>query len=277
MKTIIHNGNFISANEQQQNFDNRAFLYGDSFFETIKISNKKLLFWDLHIARIKLAINSMSFANNYNLNNLEREIIDLCSTNKLKNARAKIVFYRNSGGKYTPTNSTCSYIITCEKEYSAKYKINTNGLKIDIFDSMKKSFSIISAVKTNSIIFVLSGIFAQENNIDIAFILNEKNEIIETTSSNIFLYNNGQILTPSVKTGAIDGVMKNYLLKNTKELDLKIKIIDRGFLEKEILEAEEIFITNVINGIHWIANYKDKSYKNQKIRKILAKLNNLLD
>ena len=47
---LNYNGNFID--QTNLSFSNRAFLYGDSVFETIKVVKNTVLFWEEHYLRL---------------------------------------------------------------------------------------------------------------------------------------------------------------------------------------------------------------------------------
>ena len=55
----IYNGHLISMYEPAISFSNRAFRYGDSVFESIRLMKGKIMLLPLHIQRLKLAMTSL--------------------------------------------------------------------------------------------------------------------------------------------------------------------------------------------------------------------------
>lgn len=267
---LTNNKNVISLN-------NRSFMYGDGFFETIHASKSKIQFLDLHFERIiessqKLKIKLPSrFSEEF----LQNEILKLLNKNKLYlGARVRLNIFRKDGGLYTPESNFASYTIDVEKLTSHNYELNKIGLKIGIYDEIKKPISMLSSIKSNnSLIYILASIYKTENNFNDCLILNEHNDIIEATSSNLFLVKNNVIYTNSSSSGCISGIMQNVII----DLAISQKYIvydDCIFKEADLIEADEIFLTNAISGIKWVLSFKDRRYFNKVSKKLTDELNN---
>jgi branched-chain amino acid aminotransferase len=103
--------------------------------------------------------------------------------------------------------------------------------------------------------------------------LNDLGRITEAISSNIFLYKNHNIYTPSLDEGCMDGVMRKQILKVAGEMNINIF---EGMLNGSmLLQADEMFLTNAIRGIQWVGSYRQKRYFNKATKEILAKINEL--
>ena len=122
---INYNGNLLKENEEVISFSNRGLQYGDALFETLRISNGKILFWEDHYFRLmaSMRILRMEIPMHFSMEFLESEVIKtLENTEKLTaNARAKIFINRKAGGKYTPITNDVDYFITTEKLENSFY------------------------------------------------------------------------------------------------------------------------------------------------------------
>ena len=50
---MIHiNGELVTSQSAQLNISNRGFQYGDALFETIRVINNKIMFWETHYFRL---------------------------------------------------------------------------------------------------------------------------------------------------------------------------------------------------------------------------------
>jgi branched-chain amino acid aminotransferase len=133
----------------------------------------------------------------------------------------------------------------------------------------------LSQIKTtNNIPHVLTGIYKRENNLDDCIVLNDQDRIVEAISSNIFLYKNNNIYTPSLDEGCMDGVMRKQVLKIAK--DLTINVFEGMVNGSMLLQADELFLTNAIKGIEWVVAYREKRYFNKATKGILDELNKLV-
>ena len=119
--------------------------------------------------------------------------------------------------------------------------------------------------------YVLASLFAEQNNLNDTLILNENNFIIESSNSNIFFLHNQKIITPPLESGCIIGIMRKVIFNLLKELNFEI--IERNITESDIEISDEIFLTNVVNGISWIGGFKKVRYYNNLSKKLINELN----
>src|ERR1700752_4926257 len=123
----IYNGHLISLYEPAISFNNRAFRYGDSLFESIRFSNGKLMFLSDHIKRIKLGMTTlrMNVPAEFNTSNLELLMLHLIRENNIKSdARIRLTVFRNEGGFYTPEVNDISFLIEAEPIEPQGYILN---------------------------------------------------------------------------------------------------------------------------------------------------------
>ena len=110
-----------------QLINNRAFLYGDSVFETLRIIDNKIVFWEDHYFRLmsSMRIIRLDIPDNYTPDFLKKNILKLHKTvSKNGHSRIRINVFRFSEGKYTPDNNKSSFMISCNEISSPEFKIN---------------------------------------------------------------------------------------------------------------------------------------------------------
>ena len=262
-KYIIFNDKLILSENNIFNTENRAFRYGDAFFETMRCNTENIHFFDLHYNRIQLALNTLKMERHLSLSKemLFGNIIRLLKKNRFyKTTRIRLTIFRKSGGLYTPNTLSVSYIIEVEELQNTSYRINKKGLLFDFFTDIQKPVNILSKFKTtNSLIFILAGIYKTEINVDDCVLLNQNGFICETISSNIFYIKKKQLITPSLNSGCVDGIMRNKIISLAKNIDLEVSERD-DITKEELIDADEIFTSNSISGINWLVGYKQKRY-----------------
>jgi len=276
---IVLNGTFKTEQESSICFQNRAFLYGDSIFETIRVNNRNILFFEEHLTRLVSGMKILKYdiPDKFTIfrDKLKDEILSLLNRNKIfKSARVRITVFRKFGGFYTPETNEINYLISTLQLKAEKFILNTNGLQISVFNELKKPINKFSPYKTgNSLLYTLAGIYKTEIAVNDCLVLNEKNQIIEAVSSNLFLVINKTLITPPVSDGCINGIMRNEIITYAKLYD--IPCIEHSVYENDLLSAEEIFLTNSINGIQWVVAYKDKRYFKRISDFLLRKINDV--
>ena len=271
------NGTIFKDSEAHLSVQNRGLAYGDAVFETIKVNNKPL-FWEAHYFRLmaSMRILRMQIPMNFTPDFLENQIMDLLASmpEQAVSYRVKIIIYRTSGGYYTPNSNNVEFNITAVALDSDLYIYKTNDFEIELFKDYLIAPNLLSTLKTNNkIVNVLGSIFAKENNYQNCLLLNTNKNIVEALNGNVFLVKDKVIKTPPVSDGVLKGIIRGQLIdiiKKSNNFELDLSSISPFELQK----ADEIFITNVIQGIVAVTKFRKKFYANE-ISKILLKSLNL--
>jgi branched-chain amino acid aminotransferase len=85
---------------------------------------------------------------------------------------------------------------------------------------------------------------------------------------------NGVLYTPPVADGCVNGVMRKKIIEIAQAN--KIAVYEISVMQNVLLGADELFLTNTINGIRWAVAYKQKRYFNDTSKKLTEKLNELI-
>jgi branched-chain amino acid aminotransferase len=80
------------------------------------------------------------------------------------------------------------------------------------------------------------------------------------------------IYTPSLDDGCLDGVMRSKIIGIALNLNY-IVFEDAHINETNLLDADELFLTNAINGIKWVGAYKTKRFYNDSAKLFISVLN----
>lgn len=268
------NGDLISKENFKVSTNNRGFAYGDSIFETIKVTNQKIIFWEDHYFRLMASMRMlrMKIPMSFTLEYLQEEILRTVKEQDSSGSyRVRLTIYRKEGGLYTPETNEIDFVIEVKPNtYQSK-----NDYKIDVFKDFYHYSGLLSTVKTNNkMINVLASIYAKENELHNCVLINEKKAVVEVTNGNIFVVQGNVIKTPALEQGCIKGIIRKKvieILQNNEDYTIEETTISPF----EIQKADEVFITNAIIGIQPVTQYKKKSFKvevSQKISKNLKVL-----
>jgi branched-chain amino acid aminotransferase len=271
---INFNGKILDESDQLSN--NRGFLYGDAVFETLKIVNNKILFWEDHYFRLmsSMRIIRLDIPETYTPEFLKENIIKIHQKKSLTgNSRVRITVFRYSSGKYRPDSNTSSFIISSEEVRESNYVLNDRDYKVDLFKDFYLDNQLISSIKSNNkIINVVASIYSNENGLENCILLNKNKMVVEFINSNIFTVNQGKIYTPKLSSGCLNGVMRKNLI-NILRLN-SFEVFEEDISTFDLTKSDEIFGTNIIQGLFSVTNYRNKYYSNSISLKILNLLNN---
>ena len=235
----------------------------------------KLKFPEMHIDRIQKGMKLLKF-DNYSLIDtwfIREKTEELIRRNKVgADARIRLTIFRDSGGFYTPDSNKFAYLLELHKLDDSQYVLNKKGLIIDVYDEVPKPVNILSNSKTsNALIYVLAGIYKNQNALDEVLILNQNGFLCESVSSNVFVVYDRKLYTPALNEGCIAGVMRQVVMRLAKEND--IELVEAQINPDILNEADEVFLTNAARGIQWVMGYNHKRYFNEVSRFLNEKLN----
>lgn len=276
---INFNGTIVSEEDFKLNSENRGYKYGDALFETLKVVNGVIFFWEDHYFRLmaSMRILRMDIPMNFTMEYLESEILKTIEAHNLSktSARVRVNVDRGDGGKYLPNKSNAlAFNIKVEKHNDPFYSLNKeSSYVVDLYKDYFVAPGLLSGLKSNNkAINVLGSIYAQENDFDNCLLLNTNKQVIEALNGNLFLVKGDKIKTPPLEDGCLKGVMRKQILEIISK-DVNLFIEEASISPFELQKADELFITNVIKGVVSIAQYRKKTFKNEFAQSLVGKLN----
>ena len=271
----------INFNEDSSTADNiltqnRAFLYGDAVFETLKIVQGKVLFLEDHYFRLmaSMRILRMEIPMNFTMEYFEEQLLSVVKSNGFEDAaRARITIYRNDGGYYLPTTNTISFLIHTSSLDNQAYVWEEKTCEVDLYKDFYISKQLISTLKTtNKVIHVTASIYADENGFDNCILLNDSKNVVEVLQGNLFMLQGNKLITPPVAEGCINGIMRKQVLALAKKVE-GLEVVEEVISPFDLQKADELFFTNVIKGIQSITKYRKKEFATTMANLLVQKLN----
>lgn len=274
---VFINGEIQSIENSSLNLNNRGYNYGDGLFETLRVINSKIMFWEAHYFRLmsSMRILRMTIPMEFSPEYLEEKIIELIKANDLEKSsvRVKINIHRNAGGFYTPEDNSIGYVISTKPLDNPFFTLNDKPYEVELFKDHYILSGMLSNIKSNNkLVNILAGIYAKENDFDNCFLINEKKSVLEVTNGNIFVVKGKEIKTPPLSDGCLNGIIRKQLIEIFgKSEDYTLK--EESISPFELQRADEIFYTNAIQGVQSITKYRKKTYSNTLAKSLIGKLN----
>ena len=261
---VNYNGKILAEDDFKVSVQNRAFKYGDGIFDTLKCLNNHVYFVEDHYFRLMSSMRMlrMKIPLYFTLEYYEAEIKRTLSENGLlKAARVRVSVFREDGGYYAPLSNGANFLIEVK---SLTPKDDTRAYEIELFKDFATASGLLSTIKTNNrIINVLAGIYAQENDYQNCILINEKKEVVEAINANIFLIRGNEILTPSLESGCINGIVRKKLIEMLNRQDV-FSMSETQISPFDLLKVDEVFLTNSVSEIQIVDKYRKKQYSRQK-------------
>ncbi len=272
MEYININGKIVPANEPVLLASNRGYRYGDGLFETLKVVKEQISLAPFHFERLFSGLSVLQFdvPKLFTAEKLLQEIVQLCQRNNCAAlARVRLSVFRGNGGLYD-ADKTLQYLIECWPLPALVNGLNENGLVIDIFPDARKSCDKFSSLKSaNFLPYSLAALYAKANKCNDCLVLNTQGTIADSTMANVFIIKADVITTPSLTEGCVSGVMRRHLIAGLKEGGYSIR--ESVVSIDDLLSADEVFLSNAIQGIRWVRQCRDSTYSNNKTMEIFTR------
>lgn len=255
------NGEVMPGDRPTLTLDNRAFHFGDGLFESMRVVRGRLCFADAHWARLSTGAQLLRIELPSGLDraSFEQQVLELFQRNNLQGGRCRLTLYRGGGGHYRPEQQRGAYAIEVHPVDDAHHTLNEHGLMVDIWPEMRKPVNELARHKTlNCQYYIMAALWSQGRGLDDCLLQNDRGNIIESSTGNIFIVSNGVLYTPSLADGCIGGVMRAQVINLA--LANGIKVYECSLNPQNLLAADELFFTNAVRGVHWVGTYRTKRY-----------------
>jgi branched-subunit amino acid aminotransferase/4-amino-4-deoxychorismate lyase len=104
-----------------------------------------------------------------------------------------------------------------------------------------------------------------------AVLLNERGEILSTAAANIFWVQGDEVFTPSLGTGCVAGVTRQFIRLLT--IRWKLHLVEGSFPIQRLLDAREVFLTSTAREVTIVSSFDSKEYsiKQARIAKLISR------
>ncbi|MGZ5248073.1 MAG: aminotransferase class IV [Flavitalea sp.] len=275
----LYNGKQIKISEPSISVESRGVRYGEGVFETIKLINNSILLFDAHMERffnglLLLKLKPPPFFDKIKIKQL---IIELCRKNNCSNsARIRLSCIGGNGGVWDKQDQFADIIIQAWPLPEHYNEFNNNGLVVDACEEVRKSTDLLSNLKSNNYLpYLYAANRGKELKVNDMILKNHLNHIADSTIANVFIVKDNRILTPMLSDGPVAGVMRRNLLQILPANGLIVS--ECSLTVDDLLDADEIFLTNAMYGLRWVQRFRDKMYSNNLSQKIYGLIRQQID
>jgi branched-chain amino acid aminotransferase len=269
-QSFIYNGKIFPIGTPVLTASNRAFRFGDSLFETIRVNKGHLAFFELHLARLFQGMKALGLEvpTGFNHPFLEETILRLADTNGVNDyGRVRLTVFRKDSGFNDAVSIQPDWIIECSALPGYYQQLNEDGYTIDIDVSNTKGRGPLSNIKSgNYLVYILAAQRARELQVNECLVLNSDGRIADSSIFNLFLIRNRILYTPSLQESPVAGVMRSHLIRHFQQAGNPVQ--ESPISIADLQEADEVFLTNALFGIRWVKSFRSFQYGNQMTSQI---------
>jgi branched-chain amino acid aminotransferase len=265
------NGKLLPREKAKISVLDYGFLFGYGLYETVRAYEGTAFRLDSHLARLKFSGDRLGILIHTAL--IREAVKDVIKANNFHQTRLRICVSIGEG-TISPDLASCiqptiailaaDYIPPGPEKYRQGYKVLLSAIR-------RNSHSPVTYLKsTNTMENMLARQEAKEAGANEAFFLNDRGYLTEAAGSNLFLAKDGVLKTPRYEAGILPGVTRVVVFELAAQLGIKVKEVN--FRATELLQADEVFITNSLIEIVPVTVLYGKPIGNGKPGTITRKL-----
>jgi branched-chain amino acid aminotransferase len=233
-----------------------GLLAGWGVFSTIRVADGVLFAFERHWARMCKDAALFHVPIAYAAKEGRRRLLELVEANGAYNASLRVYVVRNDGSPFgAPCERRSDFIAV-----TADLKDWGSGVKLAVVPQARHAASMFAGAKILSWAMNLTWVEdAQAKGFDEVILLNERGEVAECTSANIFIASGNQVWTPPLSSGCLPGVTRDLLLSEIRVPGFEIG--ERALMPADLETAEEVFITSTTRELLPVLEIEHKPLK----------------
>lgn len=251
---ILHNDQIREATDPCLAPGQIGLLSGWGVFSTLKVAEGVPFAFERHWSRITRDAASLHVPLPGDPEKIRQKLLELVEANRAFQSTLRIAIVRNGGGMWAaPAIGRASDLIALtadSKDWGA-------GVKLGSQTQARYAACQFAGTKILSWATNLTWLEnAQRRGFDEVVLLNERGEVAECTSANIFAANDGEVATPPLASGCLPGITREVLLG---EIHVPgIRIVEKTLRLDDLVSAEEVFITSTTRDLLPVVRIEDR-------------------
>lgn len=252
---ILHNDSICEASQKLISAGQVGFLNGWGVFSTIRVARGVLFEFERHFARMKRDAHLMRIPFPADLDWLEQRLLRLVERNEANHATLRVAVVRNRGGLFEGPDLERDFDVVA---FTTGLNNWGKGVRLGLVPQARHAASRFAGVKFTS--WSMNLAFqeeARDRGFDEMVLLNERGEVSECTSANIFIAKGSNVWTSPLDSGCLPGITRDLLLSEVQVPGIRVD--EKTLTLSDLEAADEVFITSTtrdllsvlsVEGIH---------------------------
>jgi branched-subunit amino acid aminotransferase/4-amino-4-deoxychorismate lyase len=245
-KIAVLNGHFMPVRAVRLNPTGSGVLSGWAIFTTVRIYDGFPFNVDAHVSRLRKDAGRANIPLSPGIENLGLDLTDLARRNNVGDGRARVMLLGGTGEPGKPASNLLLLTADLDERPASE------SVWISPYRSCTRS-ALLGVKLASNTLYLQSRREAPKNRFDEALVLNEREEVVEVASGNLFFVRDARVFTPSTETGCLDGTSRGVVKRLVEQLEIPL---DEGrFSLDDLLSADEVFIASVsreVGPVHLI-------------------------
>lgn len=255
---LLHNDEIREATERVLTPGQLGLLSGWGIFSTIRVYDGVLFAFPSHWERMKRDAELLRVPFPKNPAELEASLLRLVEANNARNGTLRVAVVRNRGGFWEGPGLSREFDVIA---FTADVNDWGRGVRLGLVADARHAASPFAGTKILSWAYNLAWYEqAHAEGFDEVVLLNERGEVAECTSANIFVAFGNQVYTPPLSSGCLPGITRHTLLHDVTVPGFTVE--ERRLMPEDLSRADQVFITSTTRELLRVEYVKGLEIRN---------------
>jgi branched-subunit amino acid aminotransferase/4-amino-4-deoxychorismate lyase len=263
---VWHNGAIMALDEARVSPASAGALYGWGVFTTLRVAGGEPRAFDSHWRRLSAHAARAGVPLEWRKEDVERGLVELIARCGAGDARARVTALRGAAGPWRAPGACASDVTILLAPRPARPD-GPFGLTISPY--RLSTSSPIAGIKATAFVGYLMALEeARGRGYDEALLLDERGEVVEACTANVFWVRDGELYTPSLLTSCLAGVTRALVLEAAARR--RIRVVEGSFGLAAVREADEVFLTNSGWGVVPVSDLDARRFGGAPLARVLS-------
>lgn len=247
--TTINGRRVSKAQAKVSVFDN-ALLYADGIFETFLAIGDRVVFMEEHLERLYKGAEIVKLTLPVASRTLARWMRQTVKAHPQHMKKLRLTITSGESARWVGRPGKPQVVLS-----ASPHEIPTEPFRLLVSDLLVDHRSVFRTIKTISYgLHAAAFKGARMNGLDDALLLNTAGRVAEITSANIFWVARGTIYTPSLASGCLGGVTRQFVIDQAQQLGYRLVETEKKL--STLLSADEVFLSSSLKLVLPIAEIR---------------------
>jgi branched-chain amino acid aminotransferase len=243
-RLVLHNDDLCEASAQVLAPGQVGLASGWGVFSTLRIVRGIPFAFERHWERMKRDAATLRVPFPTDPDYIHSRLLRVIAANQVGDGTARTIVVRNRGGMWEGSPERDSDLLV----FTAPLKHWGAGVKLAVHEQARHAASRFRGVKCLS--WALNLVMleeAQARGFDEVLLLNERGEVSECTSANLFVVRDREVLTPPLDSGCLPGVTREILMEVARAEGIQLR--EETLRLEDLMAGGEVFITSTTRNL----------------------------
>ncbi len=256
---VLHNDEILDAHQKSLSAGQVGLLNGWGVFSTIRVADGVLFAFERHWQRMHQDAIRMHVPFPEDAGQLRSALLRLVQANHARNATLRVVVVRNRGGLFEGPDQTRDFDVIA---FTSDINPWGESVRLAVKENGRQAQNEFAGAKILSWAQNLTWYEeAHRRGFDEVVLLNERGEVSECTSANIFAATGREVATPPLSSGCLPGVSRELLLSEIHVTG--ISVVEKTLLPADLERADQVFITSTTRDLMPVSHIEGLKVKSQ--------------